>query len=291
MKILLTATAFLFSSFISFSQKINGRLNFETGQIVNISVQMKSFITQHTGGQAIDFNIDAIGEHAFKVTNATADNNTLHHQFQRISFKFDGWGRKMNFDSKNEIDLNGIFGKPIKEMLEKSYDMIVDSNGKVMMVLPEKIQLTENDSRMAIINNLLKDIFGLVQPPQKGKASFFNVLPATEAGKGDAWTITQEINGGTEEAAYAITDINDSTIVVGFAKNSSMVTKAEMMGSETTTTMSNKSTGKIILDRITGLIKEKTESIESNGNTVSSFGTLPVNSKTSITISVTPLKN
>lgn len=287
MKIILTATAFLFFTSFSFSQKVNGRLKFETGQTVNITLQMKSFITQHTGGQAIDFNIDAIGEHAYKVTNATTDNNTLHHQFQRISFKFDGWGRKMNFDSKNETDLNGIFGKPIKERLDKSYDMIIDSNGKVMMVLPEKIQLSETDSRMAIVNNLMKDIFDLVQPAQKGKASFFNVLPGTEAGKGDAWTITQEINGGKEEAAYAITDINDSTIVVGFAKNSTTVTKAEMMGSETTTTMSNKSTGKIVLDKITGIIKEKTESIESNGNTVSSFGTLPVNSKTTITIQVT----
>ena len=52
------------------------------------------------------------------------------------------------------------------------------------------------------------------------------------------------------EAAYTISDINDSTIVVDFAANSVTVTKAEMMGTETTTTMNNKSTGKIILDKL-----------------------------------------
>lgn len=256
---------------------------------MNISLQMKSFISQQAGAQAIDFSVDATGDHSYKVTNATADNSTLHHKFEHMSFKFDGWGRKMNFDSKNETDLNGMFGKPIKEMLEKTYDMIIDTNGKVLMVLPEKIQLGESDARMAIINNLLKDVFDLVQPPQKGKASFFKVLPDTEAGKGDAWTSSQEINGGKEEAAYAISDINDSTIVVGFAKNSTTVIKAEMMGAETITTMNNKSTGKIILDRITGIIREKNENIESSGNNVSSFGTLPVTSKTTITITVNPM--
>ncbi|NOT51843.1 MAG: hypothetical protein HOP10_11275 [Chitinophagaceae bacterium] len=288
MRIIITVGFFFLPGFVSFSQKVNGKLKLEQGQTVNISMQMKSFITQQAGGQAIDFSVEATGDHAYKVTNATADNNTLHHKFQAMNFKFDGWGRKINFDSKNESDLNGMFGKPIKEVLEKTYDMIIDSNGKVLMVLPEKIQLSESDSRMAIVNNLLKDIFDLVQPPQKGKASFFKVLPDNEAGKGDAWTTSQEINGGKEDAAFAISDINDSTIVVEFAKNSTTVVKAEMMGAETITTMNHKSTGKIILDRITGIIKEKNETIESSGNNVSSFGTLPVTSKTTVTITVRP---
>ncbi len=59
-----------------------------------------------------------------------------------------------------------------------------------------------------------------------------------------------------------------------------------MMGNETVTTMNNKSTGKIILDRATGIMKQKTETTESNGNTETSFGTLPVTSKTVTTIIV-----
>ena len=139
---------------------------------------------------------------------------------------------------------------------------------------------------MAIINSLLKDIIDLVHPPQKDKASFFKVLPDNEVGKGDAWTISSQTDNGKIDAAYAIADINDTTVVIDFAANSVTVTKAEMMGSETTTTMNNKSTGKIILDRLTGLIREKTVNTESAGNTESSFGNLPVTSKTSLNIKV-----
>ena len=98
-------------------------------------------------------------------------------------------------------------------------------------------------------------------------------------------------NSGKLEAAYTIADINDSTIVVDFAENSITVTKAEMMGSETTTTMNNKSTGKIILDRATGIMREKTINTESNGNTEAPFGTLPVTSKTTTVITVKPVMN
>lgn len=255
---------------------------------MSITTQLKTSISQQAGGQVIDFSLDASGEQTYKVTNATADNSTLHHQLQRIVFSFDGMGRKMNFDSNNEKDMNGMFGKPVKEILEKTYNIVLDTSGKVMMSLPEKIQLTEADSRMAIINNLMKDIIDRVYPPQKDKASFFKVLPDSEVSKGDAWTISSQNENGKMDAAYAIADINDTTVVVDFAANSVTITKAEMMGSETTTTMNNKSSGKIILDRITGLMREKTINTESTGNTESSFGTLPVTSKTSLIILISP---
>jgi len=273
----------------SFSQKLSGRLLFQQGQTFEISMKIKTTIAQQAMGQAIDFNVDASAGHSYRVTNSTDDNSTLHHRVQRISFSFDGMGQKMSFDSGREKDLNGQFGKPVKDMLDKKYDIIIDTAGNVLMAMPEKIKLAETDSRMAIITTMLKDVLDLVQPPQKGKASFFKTLPDNPVGKGDTWTSSYEINGGKADAAYVISDINDSTIVVDFAENSVTVTKAEMMGSETTTTMNNKSTGKIILDRVTGIIREKTINTESNGNTEASFGSLPVTSKTTTTITVKPV--
>jgi len=58
------------------------------------------------------------------------------------------------------------------------------------------------------------------------------------------------------------------------------------MGNETTTTMNNKSTGKILVDKNTGIIREKTINTESTGNTETSFGNLPVTSRTSTIITV-----
>lgn len=289
MKKIIASLSCLFAiSSVALTQKVSSKLIFQQGQTLEVSLKTKSTISQQAMGQAIDFTVDATGDHSFKVTNTTEDNSTLNHRVQHIAFAFDGMGQKMTFDSKIEKDLNGPFGKPIKDMLGKTYDVILDPAGNVMIAMPEKMALTESDSRMAIITSMLKDVMDLVQPPQKGKASFFKILPESEAGKGDAWTSSYEANGGKVDAAYAVSDINDSTIVVDFAENSVTVTKAEMMGNETTTTMNNKSTGKIILDRVSGIMREKTINTESNGNTEASFGTLPVTSKTTTVITVKP---
>ena len=290
MKIIMISLFFLFAiSSVAFTQKVTGKLKFEQGQTLEVSMKVKTTISQQAMGQAIDFNVDAAGDHSFKVTNTTEDNSTLNHKVQHITFAFDGMGQKRTFDSNIEKDMNGQFGKPIKDMLDKKYDIIIDPAGNVMMAMPEKVVLSEMDSRMAIITTMLKDVLDLVQPPQKGKPSFFKVLPEGEGGKGDAWTTSYQASGGKVETGYTISDINDSTIVVDFAEKSVTVSKAEMMGSETTTTMNNKSTGKIILDRVTGIMREKTINTEANGNTEASFGTLPVTSKTTTVITVKPV--
>jgi len=50
-------------------------------------------------------------------------------------------GQKRAFDSDKKEDLNGMFGKPVKNILSKSYDMIIDPGGKTLMVKPEKLDL------------------------------------------------------------------------------------------------------------------------------------------------------
>lgn len=284
--------AFLTSAFIGIAasaQKINAKLRFEQGQNFEINLQVKTTIAQQAMGQAIDFNVEATGVHSYKVTNATEENTTMNHQLNHVLFSFDGMGQKMHFDSKKEKDLNGQFGKPIRELLEKKYDIIIDSVGTTLMAVPEKITLTNADSRMAIITSMLREVTDLVQPPQKGKSSFFFVLPAKEAGEGDAWTLSYENESGKFDEAYSIQTINDSVIVVNFAGNSNTITKAEMMGNETITKLNNKSTGRITLDRTTCIIREKVINTDSNGTTEASFGSIPVNSKTSSVITVKKL--
>lgn len=261
-------------------------MNFQQGQVVEVEMILKTTIAQQAMGQAIDFNVDANAIHNYKVTNSTEDNTTLHHQVKKISFAFDGMGQKRSFDSEKEKDMNGAFGKSMKELLDKKYDIIVDTAGKVLVAMPEKVELKEEDSRMAVINSMLKGIIDLVQPPSKGNPSFFQVLPPGGAGINDAWTTNSTKNGGKSETAFKVSDINDSTIVVDFIEKSITVTKANMMGNETTTTMNNKSTGKIILDRATGIMKEKNSTTESNGSTEGPFGTMPVTSKTSAILKI-----
>jgi hypothetical protein len=133
---------------------------------------------------------------------------------------------------------------------------------------------------------MLKDVTNVVYPPKKNEASFFKVLPGKAIALNESWTEAIEDAGGKFNTVYTLSAITDSIIVVDFKGNSVTITKAEMMGRETITNMNNAFTGKIILDRITGIIREKIIVTESNGTTEAMGGTLPVTSKTNVTIHV-----
>ena len=122
--------------------------------------------------------------------------------------------------------------------------------------------------------------------PAADEAGFFKVLPDQLIDTGYYWR--DSVDHATEKSItdYTLKEVNDSTLVVSFTGQSTTVTKAVFMGNETVTTMNHKITGNIILDRSSGLIREKTTSIESNGSTEAMGGKLPVTSRTTIGVSV-----
>lgn len=250
---------------------------------------MKTTVSQEAGGSNIDFVAEGNAMHTFKVTNATDNNSTLHHDVKKITFNFDGMGQKRSFDSDNKKDLEGFFGKPVKEILSKSYDMIIDPAGKTLLVRPEKFEFTKMDDRLAIVFNMLKDLTGIVYPPKKNESSFFKILPDTETGLNASWTETAVDSTGMFKTVYTISAITDSTVIVDLKGNSSVVTNAEVMGMQTSTKMNNTYTGKIIVDKATGIMREKTIATTSNGATEAMGGTMPLTSKTTIVISVKPI--
>lgn len=166
---------FLFLSATAFTQNISPSLKFSQGQTITIRLDLESKVAQQAMSQAIDFEVKATAVHSFKVTNATAENTTLHHELNSIRFSFDGMGRKRTFDSDNEHDLSGQFGKPVKDLLAKTYDIIIDTSGTVLFAQTDSFHGPAADERFAIISNMLKDIFDLVQPPPNSWASFTRV--------------------------------------------------------------------------------------------------------------------
>ena len=287
-RIILYFSFLLFINLNIYGQNVSGILKFDQGKTLSIQMEIKTSVAQQALGNAIDFTAEGSAMHSYKVIHSTTDNTTLHHEANKIAFTFEGMGQKRSFDSGNETDMSGQFGEPVKNILSKKFEVIIDANGKVLTIRPEKIDPVKADERLAIVLNMLKDITDVVYPPQKGEASFFKVLPINETAKGESWTDSIQNETGKFKTIYTLSAITDSTIVVDFTGNATTISKAMMMGRETTTSMNSSSTGKIILDKTTGIVKEKIITTESNGSTEAMGGTMPVTTKTTITIHVKP---
>ncbi|MEI9943599.1 MAG: DUF6263 family protein [Chitinophagaceae bacterium] len=262
-------------------QKVSGNLKLEEGKTYKVTIIVEDTIIQQVGGKAIDFFAKGTAEHFYKPTTVSGQITTLHHQLQRFTFQFDGMNQKKSFDS--DVDKEGAFG----ELSKKTYDVTIDATGKTIKSEPSKIEMITLDESSVIITGMLKDAINVVYPPQKGANSFFKVLPDYEVGIGDTWkdsTITEHEKSVTENTLTAITD---STIIIEFKTTSTSTTLSEMMGRESKTKLNTTTTGKTILDKATGIIKEKTSSSQSNGSKEVMGSTLPMNGKATTVIKVT----
>lgn len=271
------------------SQPVNGRLLFSQGQVLQVSQQVKNTITQQAMGNAIDFTVSGQIHHRYTVTNSTEDNTTLHHDVKRIGFNVEGMGPKRGFDSDNPKDLEGMFGPRVKELMGKTYDMILDPMGKVLLVKPEKMELSAGDERLMMVFNLLRDVTSAVFPPAKNEASFFRVLPDTAIGLKGSWTESGMTPDGRFSSTFTLSAITDTTILIDLTGTSTTVTRTDMMGMQITTRLNNTYTGTMVLDRKTGLLREKKVSTHSTGTTDGMGGATPVTTQNELHWLVTTL--
>ena len=82
-------------------------------------------------------------------------------------------GERNSFDSDKEKDMSSTFGKPAKELLSQSFDMITDPSGKVLMVKPEKFEQSPQEDALKVVAALIQDLLSVAQPPKKRWEQFF----------------------------------------------------------------------------------------------------------------------
>lgn len=283
---LLASLVLMLISFISQAQKVAGKLVFQPGQV--LAVNMKSSTTNLVSamGQELEMKTEVIADHQFKVTNTTDENHTLSHEINRVRFNSEGMGNTLNFDSQSENDLNGQMGAPVKDLLIKKYNLVIDASGNTLMAMNEGESAGKSNAQAGMLAQFINGLNDLIQAPKQGEASFFKVLPATEVGVGDAWTNTIDRNGTKIEEAYSIAEINENFITLNYLSNSNSTTVQENMGMEVTITMKNKSEGKIKVDRKSGILKEKTITTTATGTVASGYGDFPINATTNSVITI-----
>jgi hypothetical protein len=276
-----------FLSIDLWGQKIQGQLKFTEGKTFVITVELSNTTAQHVSNQPIDFSANGTAIHIYKVISVTASNTTLRHDVQRFNFQFEGMGQERSFDSDNKKDMETSLGTHFKEICGKTFDIIIDASGKTVKTIPEKVDMAKQDENTVVIMNMVDDLTNVIYPPQKGKPSFFSVLPAYEVGIGDTWSDSVDTQEERSITTYTLSAITDSVITVSFKTTAWNKIKMQIKGMEATSLMNSISNGQIILDKTTGIIKEKTSTLEANGTTETTLGVMPTSGKATIRIQVT----
>ncbi len=271
------------------AQKINSRIRMEQGAVYEVQTEVTNLLAQQVNGMSFDFNLDGSSVSQYAVTNTTDENISLRHSLQRIHFLFDGMGSKQSFDSDKPKDLEREFARPLRDMLAKSYDMIVDSLGKTLLVLSPSAAPSQGDDQYRLISSMMGELGAMATPPKKGEPTVFMAWPGGEMAVGESWTISSNAANDKYSTVYILREINDSIYRVEFSGTGTRRVENEMRGTSFVINLKTVTQGEMIVDRDTGIIREKTSTIESTGSSELMGSSTPVTGKTTMHVKVRKL--
>ena len=281
--------ALVLFSFQAYAQKVNGKLQFQKGQTYEILTTVKS--ASEVMGQSVDVNLTST--RVLNVSDVANGSATMASKIKRLQVAFDGMGQNQSFDSEKEADRNSDMGKSFEKNLKNTYTMTVDAYGKITAVKEDSARATTADAAAApdMMGGMMGGMMQGFGVPKTGERTDFAILPAKELSKGDTWTDTASASSDVKRnAAYTVTDITGSEILVDYTEEVSEKKTGENMGMEMTIDKKDKNTGKVVLDRKTGLLKQQTVTTVTSG-TVSVMGQdVPLDVKSTQTVVVTPGK-
>lgn len=286
-RIFLIALIAAYSSAIA--QPVSGKLVFKKGQTYEVYTQLNRSSQQEMMGQSMESNVSSATVAHLAVDDANSQNATLMNSMKRIKFDMSFFGREESFDSDNADDMKSDIGKMMSDALNAKYALTLDPSGTIVSVKEDENKKKNKGNEQAA--GMMAMFTGNMGTglPKAGDPSIFRIFPNKEVAKGESWTDEVKDDNGTRKTVYTLTDITDKDILIDFDENSTLDIKQEMMGQSATVSVKAKSNGKIVLDKATGLLKQKTFVTNSEENISAGGMTMPSTSKMTTTITVKPL--
>jgi len=272
--------ACMMTGLAGFSQTVNNKLNFQKGQKLEMLLDIKTTSTTSMGESVISASFNRI----FDVEDVVNGNATIEHKVKRIQFNVESPMGDQKFDSENAKDLQGSAGKSFEKTLKEKYTMTLDPVGTVVTVKSDEAQPADqgksNGDDMTSV--FISQLGAGMHTPEAGEKSIFSILPPRELSKGEGWTDTSN----NMKQAFVVSDITENDIVIAYNSEADVKKTQKIMGMDILVNTKDLATGKITLDRKTGLLKEKTTVTNSDGTMEVMGQSIPVTTKITTNIIV-----
>jgi hypothetical protein len=272
------------------AQKTTDKLNFEKGKKLEMIAETKAVITQDVMGQSMDMNVASMLVRSFDIEDVKNGTATIEHKVKRLTFDFDVMGQSQSFDSEKEEDLKSEMGKSLEKTIKNKYSMVVDPAGTIVSVKADDDN--KNDSAANtndVMGNMMSQFAEGLEIPKTGETIPLKVPTSGALKKGQSWTDSLQ---GEEQGSvkYTVVDVTSADVLIDYISEG-VTKRSQDLGTGMTMEidLTNKTTGKITLDKKTGLLKKRTIESEGIGNMEIAGQSIPMKSKVTGTITVNGL--
>lgn len=224
---------------------------------------------------------NSTSENLLEVKDSTGNDYTISSSLTKMKLTMNMAGQETNYDSDNKADQDSEMGKAFSDKLNKPVDIILDAKtGKATPAVKPVIKKEATDEGNPLQG--LLNVMGNNGADDATVASAFELIPD---GKkiGDNWTdstVEKDVKVVRTFTLFAVTD-KESMIKLNMVMTAANTYDVQGMQMEFNSTTST--TGEIVTDNISGLVKKKTTQSDITGSFQIMGQSLPISAKANTT--------
>jgi len=256
--------ALLFISNAAGAQNKNAestKLDFKPGQKFQTESTVKSTTSMEMMGQQMDIKADVTVVRQLEIKDKKDKAYNVSSTITRMATVMDMMGQNINYDSDKKEDSASDMGKLLKQKINVPTTLEMGENGKIIPGKKEAAPAAEEAGNMAAMMKgmgigdddaiLTDDMF--ITAPKNMKA-------------GDVWNDSIIVEGQKTYREYTVKSIQGNEAVVTIGGKLLTDKKMENQGMEMNLVMESKISGELTLDASTGVIKQRTLTVDGSGN-------------------------
>lgn len=262
------------------AQTASGKLILSKGQKIQIDNEIKTISNQEMMGQSMEITSDARMVYAVEVKGKKPHSYLISTTLTRVISSGSVMGKEMKFDSDKKEDLESEAGKAFKDQLNVGMDAEFDESARVINAVNKDTAASTGNQMM----DMMKKFAGASGAELNGASAAFIIIPSGKK-VGDTWTdslITEAVKTYT---SYTFKELNGNNATIISTGKQFTKMKVEQQGMEINISMDGTVSTAGIIDISTGLVKQKTTTINGTSTTEVMGQSIPGTTKvTTITI-------
>jgi len=277
-RILITLLA-VFSTTLIFSQTIkpSDKIVLATGQKITVQSNISLEASLSPG---MDLTSTSATENALEVKNRSDKNYTISSTTTKLKVDMNMMGQATNYDSEKKEVPGTDIEKALAEKLNKPVDIVIDNTSGTAITEMKTDKKNDEDDGDPLGNML--SMFA-DNSDDAVVTSAFELVPRGK-NVGDTWSdsaISKEIK---TIRTYTLKSITGTEALIQLDALTNALNKIELQGMEIEFKSETKTTGEIITDVSTGLVKKKTTESNITGSFQLMGQEMPISAKATSTI-------
>ena len=257
---------------------VPNKISLTIGQ--KITVQ-SSISIESSLAPGMDVTNNSTSENILEVKSSTDKNYTIGSTLTKIKVNMDMMGQATTYDSEKKEDQESEMGKAFAEKLNKPTDVILDINtGKASV--EKKIEEKKNPGDGDPMQGLLK-ILGDNGGDDAVVTGAFEIVPQGK-NTGDNWSDSTVEKNMKVVRTYTLKSVTGKEAVIQLNMVMDAASTLSTQGMEVEFNSTTKTTGEIITDIETGLVKKKTTQADISGSFQLMGQAVPISAKANSTI-------